>query len=137
MTKKEIMKKKMVDYLMKTSQHLFVDRKGNFHKVLLTKVNDEWICTKISFGDSKPKVNFYSLEVRDENNDLDILKERLFSSRGWDADKKRSIRNFKVMKELMFDVTNIIRKEYDGTRDSMKTIEDEVSKIVGDIKCKA
>ena len=107
----EQIKSEVVNYLNKTSIHLFVKENGDFYKVL---VNGDYFI--VINGD---KVSTYSINdyiTWYGNNTKSVIKHLLFLDR-----KLKSIKNFKTMKEKM----NTIKECISGKTDKV-----EITKIV-------
>lgn len=107
----EQIKKEVVIYLEKTSNHLFIKENGDFYKVILS--GDNFI---IINGD---KVSTYNIDEYIKWNGVNtkcMVKHLLFLNK-----KLKSIKNFKTMKEKSSKIKEAI---------SGKTDKSEITKIV-------
>jgi len=132
---KEQIEKRIMDYLMKASKHLFVDEQGRFYNVMLTKINDEWVYITTRFNGEKSKVIVRPITVRESpyhTMALAYIQDYIFPKN----EDRRSIPYFKEAKVKMFEVLKTVRKHYDGSIDSKLTIEEECSKILSGLTLK-
>jgi len=127
---KEQMEKRIMNYLMKTSKHLFVDDNGRFNKVMLTKVDsDEWVYITVRFNGDKSEVKVKPVVVRDSpyhTEDLALLQGNIFPK--WET--RKSVPYFKEARVKMFEILKLVRREYDGSKESLVKINEESSIIL-------
>ena len=125
------MKQQMIQYLMKTSKHLFKTEDGRFFKVLITKVDsDIWVYTTVEWDDEYFNIKVTEVKVTDPDNSLALMKYDLFPQ--W-RKGTRSVKNFKYARLKMFDIIKLVRREYDGTTASVERLKDEAMGIIGEI----
>lgn len=107
----EQIKSEVVSYLNKTSNHLFVNEKGEFYKVLVEGNNFIVIDgDRVTVYDIDQYISWYG------GNTKCVIKHRLFLGK-----KLKSIKNFKAMKEKC----NLIKSAISGKTDKV-----EINKIV-------
>lgn len=126
---REQMEKRVMNYLMKTSKHLFLE-KGKFYKVMITKVDaDKWVRITVRWKDDNVDVRVKPIVISNEpyhSNDLAYLKDSIFPK--WES--RNSIPFFKDAREKMFEVLKSVRKHYDGSKESLDKINEDASKIL-------
>jgi hypothetical protein len=129
---REQMENRINKYLMKTSKHLFLDSNGRFYKIMLTKdVNDNWIYITVRFKEDKCEVIVKPVIIHNPHNQsLAYLQDDLFPK--WEEGRK-SIPFFKDAREKMYTILKIVRKEYDGSKESLIKINEESSKVLKDM----
>lgn len=126
------MKQRMIQYLMKTSKHLFKNERGRFYKVLLTKVKSEqWVYTTVEWDDDYFDIKITEVKVTDPENSLALMKYDLFPQ--WEEGVK-AVKYFKDAKLKMFDIIKLVRREYDGTTASVERMRGEAEGIVKQLK---
>jgi len=120
---KNTMKQRMVNYLMKTSKHLFKNERGRFYKVLLTKVDsDQWVYITVEWDEEYFNLRVTEVKVTDPENSLALMKYDLFPQ--WEKGVK-SVRYFKAARRKMFDIIKLVRNNYNGTTTSVEDILNE------------
>ena len=133
---REQMEQRIMNYLMKTSKHLFVDEQGRFYKVMLTKLDtDEWAYITVRFNGDFAKVMVKPITVRHSplhTNDLAYIQDYIFPKN----EDRTTIHYFKEARVKMFEVLKTVRKHYDGSIDSKLTIDEECSKILSGLTLK-
>ena len=128
--KKEMVKTKMLNYLMKTSKHLFITENKRFYKVLVTKVdNDKWVIVSIKFNGEDFYLNIKELEVNDVDNDLALMKYGLFPQ----SSKMKSIKKIRLLTEKFYEIIKEVRKNYNGTRINNDMIKNNIKNMLKDI----
>jgi len=123
---KEQMEKRIMNYLMKTSKHLFLDEQGRFYKIMLTKVNaEDWAYITVRFNGDKCDVKVKVIEPSGQYyyEDLAYLQDELFPK--WEI--RKSVPYFKEARGKMFEILKLVRKHYDGSKESLITINEESS----------
>ena len=127
---KEQMEKRIMNYLMKTSKHLFLDENGKFYKTMLTKVGaDEWVYITVRFNGDKSEVIVKPIVVRESPyhcDNLALLQDKIFPK--WET--RKSIPYFKEARVKMFEILKLVRREYDGSKESLTKINEESSIIL-------
>ena len=124
---KEQIEKRIMNYLMKTSKHLFVKDNGNFYKIMLTKdANDNWVYITVTWKDEKCNVTVKPLPTQIYNESLAYIQDDIFPK--WE--NRKSIPYFKDARAKMYDVLKSVRKHYDGSKESLDKIKDESSEIL-------
>ena len=125
---KEQMETRINSYLMKTSKHLFVDGNNRFYKVMLTKdKNDEWIYITVRFDESICDVRIKPVGlITPHTESLAYIQNNIFPK----YDKRDSIPFFKEARIRMFEVLKSVRHHYDGTKESLAKITEEISEIL-------
>jgi len=132
---KEQMEKRIMNYLMKTSKHLFLDEQGKFFKVMVTKVNaEEWVYITARFNGDKCDVKVKPITVSEKYyyEDLAYLQDTIFPK--WES--RKSIPYFKEAREKMFEILKSVRKHYDGSKESLVIINKESADIVDGMEFK-
>lgn len=125
------MKQRMIQYLMKSSKHLFKTENGRFFKVLLTKVDsDIWVYTTVEWDDDYFNIKVVEVKVTDLENSLALMKYDIFPQ--WRKGTK-SVRYFKDARRKMFEIIKLVRREYDGTTSSVEGMRDEAMGIISEI----
>ena len=126
---KEQMEKRIMNYLMKTSKHLFLEN-GKFYKTMVTKVSaDEWVYITVRFYGDKSEVTVKPIVVRESPHHCDnlaLLQDRIFPK--WET--RKSIPYFKDARVKMFEILKLVRMEYDGSKESLTKINEESSIIL-------
>lgn len=150
-TNKQIVDTKLVNYFQKTSNHLFI-RNGKFFKVMLVqdKQGDNYVVT-LEFNekgcslDIKPIKYWHCGTVTEliENGKLNsaynyqksIWKHcSLFTE--WNG-KCTSIKNFKLMKEKMNDIRNLINESDNiHMRETILNIQKKAAELLKDMSIK-
>ena len=127
---KEQMEIRVINYLMKTSKHLFLDGNGKFFKLMLTKdENDRWIYITVRFNGDKCDVKVkpvMSSKSPYHTQDLAYMRHELFPQ--WE--KRKTIPYFKDARAKMYDILKIVRKNYDGSKESLTKINTECSEVL-------
>lgn len=101
---------KVLNYLNKTSRHLFINDKGEFYKVMPIKVKDKWYAVALTFNGTTVTTMYIDIQKYIgwyDNNVLSIIKHELFY--GFSG---KAIRNFKLMKEKMLEVNKYLVNNY-------------------------
>ena len=132
---REQMENRINKYLMKTSKHLFLDNNGRFYKIMLTKdANDNWIYITVRFKEDKCEVIVKPVVVHNPHNQsLAYLQDDLFPK--WET--RKSIPFFKEARVKMYDILKIVRKEYDGSKESFIRINEESTKTLKGMEFKS
>jgi hypothetical protein len=112
--KLQLVERKMLNYMHKTSKHLFINESDEFIKVLPVKVNDEWRAFGIMFGNGDVYITERDMKAKSTQS-LFFLKTSFFPQ--WET--RTSIPNFKSMRVSMLEVVKAIQKYYDD-KDLMK-----------------
>ena len=129
----EQIEKRIMNYLMKTSKHLFVDGQGRFYKVMLTKdANENWVYITVTFKDDKCNVTVRPVPTQVHNESLAAIQDNIFPK--WDS--RKSIPYFKDARVKMFSVLKSVRKHYDGSKESLVKINEESSEILNGMEFK-
>jgi hypothetical protein len=153
-----IVEKSILDYCKKTNKHLFLKDNKVFYKVLTVNINSDYYALSITFNGDFCKTEIYRINNTDFDysikNLINIgkfesaakvavhdLKNKYFFA-DYDG-KKVSIKNFKLMKEKMKEVTkfvqdNLLKDNSTWFRSSnnMKGIQEGISGILKDMKPK-
>ena len=126
---KEEMEKRVMNYLMKTSKHLFLEF-GEFYKIMSTKVDDDkWVTITVRWVKDKVDVRVKPISISESpyhTNDLAYLQDYLFPK--WE--RRKSIPNFKEAREKLFEILKIVRKHYDGSKESLVKINELSSEVL-------
>ena len=130
---REQMEKRVMNYLMKTSKHLFLEN-GQFYKVMTTKVDaDEWVYITVRWKDDKVDVRVKPVVIHTPHYEsLAYLQDSIFPK--WES--RHSIPNFKDAREKMFEILISVRKHYDGSRESLDKINNDASTILKGMQLK-
>ena len=126
---REQMEKRVMNYLMKTSKHLFLEN-GRFYKVMVTKVEeDKWVRITVRWKDDKVDVTVKPIVISNEpyhTTDLANIQDSIFPK--WES--RQSIPYFKDAREKMFEVLKSVRKHFDGSKESLDKIKEDASEIL-------
>ena len=118
-----------MNYLMKTSKHLFLEN-GRFYKVMVTKVEeDKWVRITVRWKDDKVDVTVKPIVISNEpyhTTDLANIQDSIFPK--WES--RQSIPYFKDAREKMFEVLKSVRKHFDGSKESLDKIKEDASEIL-------
>ena len=112
----EQIKSEVVNYIEKTSKHLFVKENGDFQKAII--INNNIIIFSIKKDLSDGKFDIYQLDDQIKyytNNTKCVLKHRIFLNK-----KLKSIRNFKTINDKLSKIKEVILDRTDRS---------EISKI--------
>lgn len=131
---REQMEKRITNYLMKTSRHLFVKDNGKFYKVMLTKVDaTKWAYITVTFDGEYCNVTVDPVVVGNlHNNSLAYLERKIFPQ--WEG--RKAVPYFKDARARMFEVLKLVRKHYDGSKESLIKINEESSEILKGMQLK-
>jgi hypothetical protein len=126
---REQMEKRVLNYLMKTSKHLFLVN-GKFYKSMVTKVEDDkWVRITVRWDSDKVDVVVRPIVINNSPNhttDLANIQDSIFPK--WE--KHESIPYFKEAREKMFEILKSVRKHYDGTNESLNKIKEDATDIL-------
>lgn len=128
----QMMEQKILNYLTKCSKHLFLDNNGYFYKVFLVKVKDKWYGVSLRFNGNDTKIKLFNISNYIKwygNNSKKMLKNELFQY--FDG---RSIKKFKLMKEMMLEVNKFIINNYGKLSDSK--FKEDLSKLLKGVEPK-
>jgi hypothetical protein len=147
--KSQLVGQELLKYFNNTSKHLFITDDNRFYKVLPIKVENNWYVCKIYFDGelcqtSIYKLNDLSYEVKRLMNKgmytsaakvavhewkMDLFPKSIYDGYGY---KRTSIKNFKLMKEKMFEVIKCVQKNL--IENGEQHTKEEIMKILKDIK---
>lgn len=126
---REQMEKRVMNYLMKSSKHLFLVN-DKFYNVMITKVSDDkWVRITVRWKDDKVDVSVRPIVISNEpyhTTDLANMQNNIFPK--WES--RQSIPFFKEAKEKMFEVLKSVRKHYDGSKESLDKIKEDATEIL-------
>lgn len=126
---REQMEQKVMNYLMKSSKHLFLAN-GKFNKVMITKVNDnQWVRISVRWKDDNVDLNIVPIKISESpyhTTDLARLQDAIFPK--WES--RQSIPYFREAREKMFEVLKSVRKHYDGSKESLVKIKEDATEIL-------
>ncbi|MCK9576286.1 MAG: hypothetical protein WC979_01075 [Candidatus Pacearchaeota archaeon] len=128
----------VLNYINKTSQHLFVTPTGMFLKVFTVKTSTETLCVKLKFNDKLCNVSIWKIEERNKNShyvtqlliDGKDQSAANVAKHAWKHEvlfyayegPVKSIKNFKLMKEKIEEIKRFL------------SIKNEIAPTDGQIK---
>ena len=117
--------RRMNEYVNKTAKHLFLDNNKRLFKVIPFKYNDKNMVASIRFDEKYFRMKVEEVEA-DSTESLFDMKTTFFPQ--WY--KSKSIKNFKLIKEITNTITEYLENEYDGS--NLKNAENEafIKKLV-------
>ena len=123
--KLQLVERKMLNYMHKTSKHLFTNESDEFIKVLPIRIDDEWRAFGFMFGDGDVHITERSMKASSTQS-LFFLKTAFFPQ--WES--RESIPNFKAMKVKMLEVIKVVQNNYS---DKVK-MKEEIKNLLKDEK---
>lgn len=131
--KLENLEKQMIEYLRRSSYHLFLHGK-NFYKVVPFTYKGEWYYMTLSFGNDSSTIRFGKVKAY-TGNSLKNLKNEVFPNYPGVIERK-TIKNFKRMNSKMEEIMDLISEDFKGSVSYFdnKELKSKMSKSLEEMK---
>lgn len=124
MKTQEQIKKEVITYLQKTSQHLF-EKEGTLMKVLYFKEEETEYYAIVKIKDKDIQITTQKVWNHEVHSQQKFFLKHHYLFQSWDSKKWNSIRHFKKIKNLLNSISENISSSADKNKELISKLKKE------------
>lgn len=119
--------KKMDKYVLDSGKHLFMNSDNEYYKIIGFKNSGKNLVMEMVIRDNY--LYTYIMEIKAvDSNSLNVMRGYFFPQ--WKSGIRKTVPNFKKMRELTEKIKNVLEKEHDGKIGNNLIINNKIKKLI-------